>query len=561
MPKIKINYENMIFYKVYSIIPNVKKIFIGHTTNIIQRRHVLKKQSEIRYSEMFDFINKNGGWKLWRIQEIEKYNECKTYADVLLREKYHYDELYSMMSNEKNGEKEIESTKNDKYVCIPCGYECYKKKHFQQHLTTRKHMLVEKNKKESLLLEIIVENAEECKECGEEECGEEEYGEEEKYNDNDLVNVDENKPKYDENAEVAKENMDYDINNNKNITTAFMLTPTTCLIEAFDTVDMVDTVDVMDVIMSTIPNNNKKKQQFKIVSDKKGEHKCACGNVYKNMSGLCKHRHTCKLKLSPNVDAVFKSPELVTSSSSTELIAKTAMETTTTAMTTTAMTTTAMTTTAMTTTTLEDEIILQLLKDNESMKTFMKEQNNMLKEMMRQINTNASTSSTITTTNNIKQKFNINIFLNEQCKDAINMGDFIKSLKVTFHDLEITRDKSLEESVSTIMLRGLKELDVYKRPIHCTDQKRDVMYIKDEEKWETDDGNVKLKESIGTLSKKQMFTLKELRDSDPEIKTNDEKKDRFITTMNHVCTPIPELSEKKIIKSIGKEIFIDKIEE
>jgi hypothetical protein len=87
------------------------------------------------------------------------------------------------------------------------------------------------------------------------------------------------------------------------------------------------------------------------------------------------------------------------------------------------------------------------------------------------------------------------------------------------------------------------------------------MYIKDEEKWEKDDGNVKLKKSIGTLSKKQMYTLKELRDSDPEIKTNDEKKDRFITTMNRVCTPIPETSEKKLIKTIGKEMYIDKDEE
>jgi len=203
----------------------------------------------------------------------------------------------------------------------------------------------------------------------------------------------------------------------------------------------------------------------------------------------------------------------------------------------------------------KNELILQLLKDNESMKIFMKEQNDMLKEMI------ANHNNTTTTTNirhkNIKQKFNINIFLNEQCKDAINMCDFIKSLKVTFHDLEITRDKSLEESVSTIMLRGLKELDVYKRPIHCTDQKRDVMYIKDE-KWEKDDGNIKLKESIDTLSKKQMYTLKELRDSDPEIKTNDDKRDKFLVTMNHVSTPITEISGKKMIKTIGKEIFIDK---
>lgn len=204
----------------------------------------------------------------------------------------------------------------------------------------------------------------------------------------------------------------------------------------------------------------------------------------------------------------------------------------------------------------KNELILQLLKDNESMKIFMKEQNDMLKEMI------ANHNNTTTTNNirhkNIKQKFNINIFLNEQCKDAINLCDFIKSLKVTFHDLEITRDKSLEESVSTIMLRGLKELDVYKRPIHCTDQKRDVMYIKDEQKWEKDDGNIKLKESIDTLSKKQMYTLKELRDSDPEIKTNDDKRDKFIVTMNHVTTPITETGGKKMIKTIGKEIFIDK---
>jgi hypothetical protein len=308
---------------------------------------------------------------------------------------------------------------------------------------------------------------------------------------------------------------------------------------------------------------NIKIENVKIISEsekvepEKKEYKCnACGNVYKNMSGLCKHRHKCKVQqhqqyrqykrhgINKQNEAVSKTIHnecedgvVESSAEPTELVSS-----------------------AIAIPEKEkDEIIIQLLKDNESMKTFMKEQNNMLKEMMRQINTNGS--STITTTNNIKQKFNINIFLNEQCKDAINMGDFIKSLKITFDDLEITRDKSLEESVSTIMLRGLKELDVYKRPIHCTDQKRDVMYIKDEEKWEKDDGNVKLKESIETVSKKQMFTLKEWRDSDPELKINDDKRDKFVTTLNHVCTPIPETSGKRLIKTIGKEIYIDKMVE
>jgi hypothetical protein len=299
---------------------------------------------------------------------------------------------------------------------------------------------------------------------------------------------------------------------------------------------------------NTSVENTSVENTSQVTESEKKEYKCiACGNIYKNMSGLCKHRHICKKKLLQKIqekEAVSKTiheeecendvvVESYAAAEPTELVTSAILEKE------------------------KDEIIIQLLKDNESMKTFMKEQNNMLKEMMRQINTNGST---ITTTNNIKQKFNINIFLNEQCKDAINMGDFIKSLKITFHDLEITRDKSLEESVSTIMLRGLKELDVYKRPIHCTDQKRDVMYIKDEEKWEKDDGNVKLKESIETLSKKQMYTLKEWRDSDPELKTNDDKRDKFVTTLNHVCTPIPETSGKRLIKTIGKEIYIDKVE-
>ena len=492
MPKIKIDYGNMIFYKVYCINPSVKKIFIGHTTNMVQRKHVLKKQSEIRYLEMFDVINNNGGWKCWRIKEIEKYNECKTYSDVLLREKYHYDAFHNsnvnvntntaaaepsdseIKMNVKDGKNKMNIENNNNYNCSYCQYECSQKKHMDQHVSTRKH----KN---------MVEE---------------------------IEKINEYKKKINEHKENLK--------------------------------------------IENLKGDNSAPE--KMESEKK-EYKCiACGNVYKNMSGLCKHRHTCKLQHPKQSrqykkHGEFQQKEAVSKTIHEECEYDVVVESY-----------AAAEPTELVTSAIpekeKDEIIIQLLKDNESMKTFMKEQNNMLKEMMRQINTNGvSGSSTITTTNNIKQKFNINIFLNEQCKDAINMGDFIKSLKITFHDLEITRDKSLEESVSTIMLRGLKELDVYKRPIHCTDQKRDVMYIKDEEKWEKDDGNVKLKESIDTLSKKQMFTLKEWRDSDPELKTNDDKRDKFVTTLNHVCTPIPETSGKRLIKTIGKEIYIDKLEE
>ena len=203
-----------------------------------------------------------------------------------------------------------------------------------------------------------------------------------------------------------------------------------------------------------------------------------------------------------------------------------------------------------------NEVIIKLLKDNEEMKKIIVEQTQQQKQIMEMLPKMCIGNIITNTTNNIKQKFNLNFFLNEQCKDAINMCDFVKSLNITFDDLNVTRDKSLEDSVGSIFLRGLKELDVFKRPIHCTDVKRDVMYIKEEDNWKKDEGNEKLKNSIGEVSRKQVKTLKELKDSDPEIKTNENKRDEFILTMNHVCTPIPDSGEKRIIKTISKEVIV-----
>ena len=246
-----------------------------------------------------------------------------------------------------------------------------------------------------------------------------------------------------------------------------------------------------------------------------GIHECECGKIFKSSSGLRKHkRHLCCTK---------------------------------------------------------DNIIMKLIKDNVEMKELMREQQKFMRDQQEQYHKQlvemipmvCATNNTNLITNNhnhmsIKQKFNLNVFLNEQCKDALNIGDFINSLQITLDDLSVTREKTLEDSVENIFLRGLKELDIYKRPIHCTDHKRDVMYIKDEEKWEKDEGNIKLKDTIGAISRKQIKKLKEWKDSDPEVtKTTSVKNDKFLLTLNHVCTPIPEVSEKRLIKNIGKEVHID----
>jgi len=224
---------------------------------------------------------------------------------------------------------------------------------------------------------------------------------------------------------------------------------------------------------------------------------------------------------------------------------------------------------------ISNEIIMKLLKDNEEMKKIIIEQNKQqtqimiqqqqqqqqqqeqqqqIIEMLPKICIGNITNNNNTT--NIKQKFNLNFFLNEQCKDAISLCDFVKSLNITFDDLSVTREKNLEESVGSIFMRGLKDLDVFKRPIHCTDTKRDIMYIKDEDIWKKDEGNEKIKSSINEISRKHVKVLKDLKDSDPEIKTNELKRDDFILTMNHVCTPIPDSGEKRIIKTISKEVTV-----
>jgi hypothetical protein len=153
--------------------------------------------------------------------------------------------------------------------------------------------------------------------------------------------------------------------------------------------------------------------------------------------------------------------------------------------------------------------------------------------------------------------FNINIFLNEQCKDAVNLSDFVKSLEITFENLKIVNQTGVEESVSSLILKGLENMDVCKRPIHCTDQKRDVMYVKEEEKWEKDEGNDKLKSSIDDISRRHVYTLKKFKDVNPDIKVGHAMHDDFIQTMNRICTPIEDHGKKRIVKQVGKNVAMN----
>jgi len=127
------------------------------------------------------------------------------------------------------------------------------------------------------------------------------------------------------------------------------------------------------------------------------------------------------------------------------------------------------------------DTIIELIKQNQEFKELILEQNKQLVELSQKPTT---TNNTI---NNNHQKFNLNFFLNEQCKDAINMSDFLENMELDMEDLRETGRLGYVEGISRILVNKLRELDTYKRPLHCTDLKRETLYIKENDEWSKED--------------------------------------------------------------------------
>jgi hypothetical protein len=185
------------------------------------------------------------------------------------------------------------------------------------------------------------------------------------------------------------------------------------------------------------------------------------------------------------------------------------------------------------------------------------EQNGKLQEQLVSLSKEKNiVNNIVNNTNN----FNLNIFLNEKCKDALNISDFIQSLKITLDDLMYTKNKGLVEGITNVMIRGLRQLDVYKRPIHCTDTKRETMYIKDCEKWEKDDNHDKIKNTIVKIANKERNMISVWVDENPDWFDTEATQLEYLTMVRNVCEPIEndEKCEKKIIRNISREVFLDK---
>jgi hypothetical protein len=255
---------------------------------------------------------------------------------------------------------------------------------------------------------------------------------------------------------------------------------------------------------------------------------CECGKVYKNRQGLWKHKKNCN-NLNESQSKEDNKPE-----TEPVILFKN-----------------------------HQELIQTILQDNQDFKQMLIEQNNKIMELASKntMVTNNTTNNTNNTTNN---NFNLSVFLNVECKDALNIMDFVDSLQVKIQDLEETGRIGYINGISRIFINGLNDLDVNKRPIHCSDFKREIIYIKDKDSWEkeTDDRN-KLKQAIRTITTKNIKQISLWQKENPDYqdsssKTNDKYLKIVSNSMNGSTVEETQKNFDKIISKVAKEVIIQK---
>ena len=251
---------------------------------------------------------------------------------------------------------------------------------------------------------------------------------------------------------------------------------------------------------------------------------CLCGKKYKYRQGLSLHKKTCTFteELSTNNE------ENVTQNNNKETNSKSdGVE-------------------------IDKELLIKmLLKNQEVMEKMI--------EIMPTLGSNniTNTNSHNNTTNN--NQFNIQLFLKDHCKNAMNLTDFIDTLPITAETYDSTIDNGLTKTITNMITNGLSQLDILERPIHCTDASRKTLYVKEDNIWEKDHELVRILLGIRKIASKQRTLINKWKDSHDDWNTNDRMQSRFTSLICNSITDIEneEKETNKIIRSISKTVYLD----
>ena len=226
--------------------------------------------------------------------------------------------------------------------------------------------------------------------------------------------------------------------------------------------------------------------------------------------------------------------------------------------------------------TIPINIIMELIRQNQEFKQLVVDQNKQLYEkheenidLQKQLldvvkDGKTINNNTMTNSNNNNKTFNLNFFLNETCKDAMNMKDFIKSLEMSLPELEKMGELGFAEGMSRLFVDRLNSLDVTKRPIHCSDVKREIIHIKDDNKWERDNANLdRLRKIIKQLTHKNILRVDDWKKANQGCtEYNSRKTDQYLRINMEAIGPVDDVEVKrdfgKIIRRVAENTAIDK---
>jgi hypothetical protein len=214
---------------------------------------------------------------------------------------------------------------------------------------------------------------------------------------------------------------------------------------------------------------------------------------------------------------------------------------------------------------LDTAMIIELLKQNQEFKDLLVEQNKQMMELYKENNSNVMELAGKIGNTNIKNQqnnqFNLQVFLNETCKDAICINDFIKDLPVSFQQLENIGQNGYVAGITEVIISYLKTMEVSERPLHCTDTKRDIMYIKEMNKWvKDDDNNTKMTRIFRTIANKNLRTIRKWAEEHPLSQESNTKENNFCTdVMLNSLGAIGDDQIKydnKVLKAIAKFVHV-----
>ena len=493
MPKVEIDYSNTIFYKIFCKDTTIKELYVGLTTNFVQRRHAHKQSCKNEKApnhncKLYNAIRNAGGWENWEM-EIIAFHNCKDSHEAHKKEQEYFETLgatlnsieplpkpkikvpiakiikektilfcepcnihfscwkaqethnnsnkhHKMVSMNNANHASMETTETqikDTIYCEMCDYKCYKTKHYSQHILTQKHLRKQ-----------------------------------------------------------------HDLAGN-----------------TWET---------------------QKKTQASYACN-------TCHISFKTRSGLWKHSHKCVLPIPPQEEPASLLDDMQ----------------------------------------VPANLIFELIKQNQEFKQLLIDQNKIVTEQNKQLyekheenidlqkqlldvvkDGKTINNNTINNSNSHNKTFNLNFFLNETCKDAMNMKDFIKSLEMSLPELEKMGELGFAEGMSRVFVDRLNKLDITKRPIHCSDVKREIIHIKDDNKWERDNANLdRLRKIIKQLTLKNILKVDDWKKANQGCtEYNSRKNDQYLRINMEAIGPVDDAEVKrdfgKIIRRVAENTAIDK---